>query len=80
MSFGEKMKKVVKQVQDQGGELSMEDLQSKRLMQPTRWMTRKIQGHAAFQHMIENPPESAQDSISYCAVQEMLHMAGPKAG
>jgi hypothetical protein len=80
MSFGDKMNKVVKQLQDQGANISMEDLQSKKLFDPPRWMTRKIQGHAAFQHMIENPPENAQDSISYCAVQEMLSLAGPKTG
>ncbi len=80
MSFGDKMNKVVKQLQDQGANISMEDLQSKKLMDPPRWMTRKIQGHVAFQHMIENPPKNAQDSISYCAVQEMLSLSGPKAG
>jgi len=74
VSFGEKMNKVVKQLQDQGAEISMEDLQSKKLRMPKYWYTKKIAGHSAFQNMIDNPPIT-EDSMSFCEVQKMLAMA-----
>jgi len=75
MSFGDKMKKVVQQLEDQGANISMDDLQGKKLLEPRYWYSKKIAGHVAFQHMIDNPPKNAQDSVSYCAVQEILALA-----
>lgn len=72
VSFGVKMRQMVEAVNKEGGKLTMEDLQSKRLMTPPRWMSRKIQGHSAFQHMVENPPVNTQTSLRFCAAQEMM--------
>lgn len=75
MSFGAKMKKVVDQLAAQGAAVSMDDLQSKKLLDPPRWHSKKIAGHVAFAHMIANPPTNSQDSVSYCAIQEVLSMS-----
>ena len=75
MTFGDKMQKVVAQLQNQGADISMDDLQGKKLLEPKYWYSKKIAGHVAFAHMIANPPKEAQDSVSYCAVQEVLSMA-----
>ena len=72
MSFGAKMNKIIDQLINQGVAVSMDDLQSKKLKTPFRWLTRKIQGHSAFQHMVDNPPEDMQTNLEFCQVQEML--------
>ncbi len=72
--FGERMQEIVKQVQDAGGELTMEDLASKNLKEGPA-VNKRIQGHMAFQHMVDNPPAEVQSSMDFCAVNEILRMA-----
>jgi len=72
MSFGDKMNKVVEKLQGRGMVITMDDLQSKKLVDPPHWYTRKINGHVAFQNMIDMDWNHTEDSISYCAVKDIL--------
>jgi len=74
MTFGQKMQAIVKEIQANGGNISMDDIASKNLLKGPGY-TNKIRGHRAFQHMVENPPEGIQTSLEFCAVHEILRMA-----
>lgn len=72
--FGERMKKLVQVISAAGGNISMEDLASKNLKEGPP-VNKRIMGHKAFQHMVDNPPQGVQSSMDFCAVNEILRMA-----
>lgn len=72
--FGERMKQIVETIQKEGGSITMDDLASKNLkIGPAA--NKRIMGHMAFQHMVDNPPAEVQSSMDFCAVNEILRMA-----